>query len=380
MNTASFPAGIAAVLALLSCSTPAERARPTAALKVQVIQLRQEPLPRHLLGVGTVRPRSWTQVSSRIQQVIIELPVQEGDPVRAGQLLARLDDQQLAAQERAAAAEHAATQEGLRQAEAGLHLAEAEAELARTTYGRYSRLLEKSAVSRQEHDQVEARNRVAEAALAQAQAGVEAARSRQQQAESGLAAAAAILGYSRITAPSSGRVLTREMDPGDLALPGRPILTLAGAGGWRADITIDAARAARLATGGICRIESEGIEPVHAKIERIVPAADPASRTIEVQVGLPADRPWRAGGVARALFELAAEPGLRIPQAARWTQGQLELALVLGAEGRAERRMIRTGPLIDGHYEVLAGLQDGERVVVSDPARIADGSRLEPRR
>jgi multidrug efflux pump subunit AcrA (membrane-fusion protein) len=129
--------------------------------------------------------------------------------------------------------------------------------------------------------------------------------------------------------------------------------------------------------GGACRVESEGLQPVESKIERIVPAADPASRTILVQVGLPNGQPWRAGAIARASFALDPQPGLQIPQAAHWSQGQLEFALVLRSDNRAERRLIRTGPLHNGYFEVLAGLTPNERVVTSNPQQIEEGRLLE---
>jgi multidrug efflux pump subunit AcrA (membrane-fusion protein) len=372
----SFPCVTVAAI-LLSCSPAPPKPAIQSPLQVRVVRLQQQPLPRYLEAVGTVRPRSWVQVSSRIAQNIVELPVREGDLVRAGQVLALLDQQQLLAQEQASAAERAATQQAEYQAEAGLNLAQAEAELARTTFERYRHLLDKHAVSQQEFDQVQARHRVTQAALEQAQAGVEAARSRLQQAESALASAATARGYAQVTAPIAGRVLTREMDRGDLALPGRTILTLGGSDGWRADVSLDAARATQVAVGGACRVESEGLQPVESKIERIVPAADPASRTILVQVGLPNGQPWRAGAIARASFALDPQPGLQIPQAAHWSQGQLEFALVLRSDNRAERRLIRTGPLHNGYFEVLAGLTPNERVVTSNPQQIEEGRLLE---
>jgi len=110
-------------------------------------------------------------------------------------------------------------------------------------------------------------------------------------------------------------------------------------------------------------------------IVEIVPAADAASRTFVVKVALPAAPGLRSGQYGRARFTVGEERRLTVPRAAVAERGQLEVVFIVDAGGVARLRLVKTGRVHDDRVEALAGLGEGERLVVGGD-RVEDGQRV----
>jgi len=118
---------------------------------------------------------------------------------------------------------------------------------------------------------------------------------------------------------------------------------------------------------------------VDGRVAELIPAADPASRSVIVKLDLPADLPLRSGMFGRARFPAGERKALVVPAAAVVERGQLSSLFVVGADGVARLRLVTLGERHGERVEVLSGLTPGERIVVEGGDGLADGSRVDVR-
>jgi RND family efflux transporter MFP subunit len=295
---------------------------------------------------------------------IVEVRVHEGDRVQRGEVLAVIDDAQpQAAVARATAADAAAQQE--------LVAAQSDLTLADSTLKRYQTLYERKSVSPQEFDEVKARQQAGQARRDMAQAG-------QAQAKAALTQARTSLGYTRIRAPFDGVVTEKNADPGTLASPGMPIFTVEDVRRYRLEATVNETDLRYLRIGQQAPVAIDALEnELTGKVSQIVPAADPGSRSFLVKIDLPADTRLHSGLFGRAQFSRGQKPALLIPRTAVVERGQLQGVFVLDQNQVAGLRYVTLGKPFGADIEVLAGLQDGERIVAKPAELDLSGKRIE---
>jgi multidrug efflux pump subunit AcrA (membrane-fusion protein) len=370
---------LAFALVLTGCSREETVRQPSGAtsLRVETETVKETPWVEFHEAAGTVRARNTAVLAARVPGTITAVHVRAGDPVRLGQTLASLDGAELDAQLRRAQAGHAASQSGVLEAQRGLESAEAGAQLAAATYRRYRDLLARQSVSPQEYEEMEARHKSAQAALAMAQARAEQARSRVDQAGAELAAARTVRNYTAIVAPFSGVVAERKADPGTVAFPGLPILVVEDTAQYRLEVAVEESRAAGLRLGQEVPVLLADRE-LAARLDEIAGASDPATRTVLVKLALPAASNLRSGLFARARFKSGERPAMTVPAAAVKRRGQLESVFVL-ENGKLWRRLVTLGRESGGRVEALSGLNAGERVVTRWTPELNDGAPAEAR-
>jgi membrane fusion protein (multidrug efflux system) len=281
---------------------------------------------------GAVQARKRATLSARMPASVVELPYEEGQWVKAGDVVVRLDD--------------AALRAAVAAAEAGLKATQADLE-------RTKALLEKGAATPREMEQMTA-------AASGAQAQVTAAKDG--------------LSYAALRAPFDGRIASRRVNLGDVANPGMPLIEIEGQGGLELKATVEAELAATLRPGAKLRAQVDGqAAPLDARVTAIAPAGDPTTHRFELKADLPAASGLRAGLFARLLVPgIAAEPKLFAPAAAVFERGGLT-GVFVATDGRARLRWIAAGARDGDLVEVRAGLEAGERVVLA-PAGLADGA------
>ena len=326
---------------------------------------------------GVVRARQTAVVSARVVAPIVDVRVAAGDRVRRGQTLIVLDGRELRAQATRASAGATGSNLTLQAAQAEMRAAESALVLARLTYDRVRGLREKDSATKAELDE-------ATAVLAGAEARVAGATARVAEAEQGIVAAkaaeeAAIVGasYSVLTAPFDGIVSARVADPGTLAAPGVALLTLDDASGYRLEARIDESHAQLVAPGGDADVRIDKADAdgpwLRARVTEIA-AVDPARHSFLVKLDLPAGMAGvRSGQFGRVRLRGTARRALSAPSAAIVRRGQLTFAFALDRDGAARLRMVSAGESNGARVEILAGLQDGDRVVVGPPAGLQDG-------
>lgn len=351
----------------------------TSTAKLEVAEARFSPQPESREFVGTVRAQTSSVIASQLMGTVINILVKEGQSVDAGEVLVELDHRQVVAQLQQAEA----TLEEARKAEtaamSALESARAGAELARINDTRYTAMLADQAVTQQEADAVRIGNRQAQEALNQAEAMVAAARSRVDQARGALAAARVSSADASIESPYKGIITAKMVEVGDLASPGTPLLKIDQTGGYRVEVEIPEPliQTVRIGSAVTVLVPAAGGIPLNGKVETIVPAADAQSRTFLVKVRLP-DAPYvKSGMFARVAVPLGTGSTMLVPSTAVVHEGQLTGIFTLDANHTSRFRLLRTGRKIGDSMEVLSGLPEGTRYVVSPPPGFREGTRVE---
>jgi RND family efflux transporter MFP subunit len=340
-------------------------AAPPIVRDVALVRAQRATIPDYVEAMGTVHAAQTSQLSSQIVATITAIRAHEGQHVRKGDVLVILDDaQQQAGLERAAAGVNAARQD--------IAASEADYNLANSTLTRYQTLFERKSVSPHEFDQAQARAKAAAAHRDQAQAGVKQAAAAEAQARSAL-------GYTRIRAPFDGVISDKRVDPGALAVPGVPLLTIEDTRHFRMEGTVDEHDIALIRLGAPATIVVDALGEFPGKIVQIVPAADPASRSFLVKVELPADARLRSGLSGHARFNRGERQAITIPREAVLDRGQLQAVYVVGEDKLVNLRYVTLGKPAGQRVEVLAGLQPGEWLVAQPGDRELAGRRIEAR-
>ncbi len=278
-------------------------------------------------------------VSAQIAGRVVELNFDVGDFVEKGQVIARID-------ERAVTQAEAASVAQVREAQAALGN-------ARAQYERSKQLLAQKFISR--------------AALDQAEATYKAAQARVTALLAGAGAASTERSFATLAAPYGGVVSARHVELGEMATPGRPIMTGFDPSTLRVVAVVPQAQVAAIRAIGRAKIEVPSLGRwVEVTRMTIVPSADPRTHTTQVRLELPAHvRGVYPGVYARAHFVVGSAPRLLVPRAAVLRRSEVTAVYVVNEEGRARLRQIRLGSAGDETaVEVLAGLQPGERVAL----------------
>lgn len=320
-------------------------------------------------AVGTVRSRTRVAVAAQVMARILEVRADVGAAVAKGDLLLVLDDREALsrlarAREAVAASEAARTRAEQSRASAG-----ARRDQARSAFERARALLEKGAATAEEKEAAESESLQAEAAVAEAAASVALAEAQIQQAREFVEEASIALGYSRVSSPIDGVVVERRAEPGDLAVPGVPVLVVLDPRALRLEAEVREGLVGLLAPGVRLPVVLPGAgRTVEGTVAEIVPAADPATRAFEVRVRFEPPPGVYPGMFGRLRFPAGEREVVRVPAAAVVRVGQLRTVAAKG-EGGWVRRLVATGAdLGGGMVEVLSGLEGGEAVGLG-PAR-----------
>lgn len=372
---------IPAVL-LASCGREeATRPKPvkTTSVPVTVAAASLESWPDLYEATGTVRARTAAIIASKVMGYVQQVSVQVGDRVREGQPLVTLDARDLDANLRRAEAGRAEAASALPEIENGIAAAKANLDLAQATFRRIDDLAAKKSVSNQEFDEASARFRAAQASFEMAEAKRAQLHSRIDQAEQEQRAARILRDYAMMTAPFAGVVTAKSVEPGNLAAPGTPLLTIEREGTFRLEAEVDESKLPAVRAGQAVKVTLDALSRTFdARVSEVVPAVDAASRSYTVKIDLPSLPQIRSGLFGKAVFSMGSRQALVIPAAALQERGQLQSVFVV-SNGEARTRLITAGRRFQDSLEVLSGLNAGESVVVAAPAGLADGTCVEVR-
>jgi RND family efflux transporter MFP subunit len=349
-----------AALALAACGgTPPESAAPSAPAPIaaRVGTAERAAAAARTELAGTVAAEKSTAVSSRVMAMVTAVHVELGDEVRAGQALVSIDP--------------AAAEGQVAQARGALAQAEAALVLARRNHERFTALAASSSASELEVD-------LARMQLEQAGGAVE-------QAKGALAAAQSVARESKVVAPFAGRVAARLVEIGDLAAPGRPLVTIESLAGRRLVVAVpeSVAHATALATGAPVAVTLDArrdLGELVGHVAEVSPGPDPVTHAYTVKLDLPlaGDAAIAAGSAGRAYLPVGRRDTVLLPREALIESGGLTLVVVRDAEGRAASRVVTTGATsADGRVEILSGLAGGESVALGLAVAPAAGTPIE---
>jgi multidrug efflux pump subunit AcrA (membrane-fusion protein) len=368
----------ASLAAACSAPKPSASEAPPVAVSVGAVKVTEVAVPFEAGGI--IRARTAATIASRIMAPIAAVHVRPGDRVRRGAALVTLDGRDIQANNARASAALISATETARAAEAETRAAQSSLVLARATHERISSLQAKRSATMQELDQAVAGLTAAEAQHAGADAHSAAANAARDAARAAAESAAINATYTVLTAPFDGVVTERNADPGSMAMPGSPLLTLEEPSAFRLEVQLDEGRAALVAL-------SQGVETaldntpsgrdafVRGHVVEIA-RVDPTSHSFIVKIDVPAASGLRSGLFGRARFAGPVRETLTVPASAVVRRGQLTFAFTVDANGLAHLRPISCGITDGERVEILSGLHEADVVVTSPPPALSDGSHV----
>jgi multidrug efflux system membrane fusion protein len=341
--------GAAAAASLGACSSPhspSKKDLPPVSAATALVE--RASLPDRLTLYGTVTADRSAAVSSRVMANVVAVPARVGQSVAAGDVLVEIDAETTRGQE-------AQARGALAQARAALSLAE-------RNYERYKALAASGSASPLELDM----NRMQ----------YEQAKGAVQQGEGAVEAASSVARESRVTAPFAGRVAARLVEAGDLAAPGRPLVTVESATGRRLVVQVPAGTVAAsgLKAGQKLSVRIDGAAAdLTGTVVEMSPGADAVAHTYMVTLEL-AGAPVATGLTGRATLDAAVRSSVLVPESAVLASGGVSLVALKDDAGKARTRVVTTGASQGGKIEILSGLSGGETVLVGLTAPPADGA------
>jgi len=335
-------AAACAFAALPAAAGPrADEAGPSALASVAVVRAASAQTTSFDGVLEAVRQ---TVVAAQVPGAVVALSVKAGERVQAGQILLKLDAR--AAEQTAAA--------GAAQVQA----ARAAQQAATKEFERQKQLFEKNYISQAALDRAEATHQGAQAEAAAQLAAAGAARTQS--------------GFYVVKAPYGGVVSQVSVVLGDMAMPGRALLTLYDPAALRVSAALPQSVAARVGAGASPLAEIPGVSPERITPLRwqLLPAVDPATHTLELRLELPAGVAAAPGMFARAWVSGGAQPAERlwVPSRSVVRRAELTGVYVIGPEGRPLLRQVRLGRDGGEQVEVLTGVAPGERVALDPQA------------
>ena len=237
--------------------------------------------------------------------------------------------------------------------------------------------------------------RLAQAGVQEAASGIKAAEAaamqtalRQQEAagaraqvtvtKAGLDTAKIALSYATITAPFDGVVTRRMTDPGAMASPGLPLLTVQG-GKMRLEAAVPESVLGHATVGTVAPIsisQTAAVNEVPARVVEIAPQGDPSSHTFTVKFELPDSMKAAAGTYGKAKFTTGFSNQISVPSSAIIEREGLKYLYVVDGSDMAHLRMVTTGSALNGRTAVLSGLNPGEKLIAKGAADAADGAHV----
>ena len=335
---------------VVSAQTPS----PSSSNSLVVAKVRSSNDAKMYSADGVVEAVRQTVIATQVSGAIVELPLNVGESFKLGALLVRMDA-------RAANQEATASRAQLEAARAALVLAAKE-------YERQKHLFAKSYISAAQLERAESQYK-----SAGAQANAQMAQADAVQTQSG---------FYALNAPYAGVVADRPVSLGDMAMPGRALLTIYDPRSFRVTANLPQDRVASLGTDQVVKIEIPGLPEAQrwiiASKVTILPVVDAATHTVQIRLDLPASSKGLTPGMfARVNFvvngSVAEGPRLYVPSKAVFRRAELTAVYVLNTQGKPLLRQVKSGAVSGAEQEILSGVSAGEQVAL-DPVAAAQFS------
>ncbi|MCM2356745.1 MAG: efflux RND transporter periplasmic adaptor subunit [Geobacteraceae bacterium] len=351
--------------------------------KVKVVTVERRDLTAQVYGNGTVEAKVVVGVSSKITGRIVELLADQGDTVKRGQLLARLENDDFIQQQRQseaglnkAAANLDVEQADLRKAKANLVLAEKNAQ-------RFKTLAEKNLVSKLEAEQYDTACQVSREEVARCQAAIDAVRMEERANRANLGFARSKVADTLIHAPQDGVIITRDLEKGGTVTPGMPIFTLADPRTVWVKANVDESQLKGVSIGkkALITLRSAPDEQLPGQVARLGRESDRVTEELEVDVAFtPPLRNFRLGEQSDVhIVTTMKKDAPSLPAAAFVTRDKKRGVWVV-ANGKLTFKPVVVG-IEDRRNltEIAAGLDGGERVALGpapEMAKFRDGMKV----
>lgn len=371
-------------------------------IPVEVIEVSRGSVAEIVSVSGDIKSESEVGVVSKLQAKIKIMRVREGDLVRRGQTLIVLDGADIAAQVKQAEAQVLAAKARYNMAIAGarpqekkqvsdnLEAAKVGYEMAKKDFERMGVLNEHGSISDQQFDQTKTRYQEAMARYEQVQQQLElvnegprqeekeAVKAALLQAQASLQYYKTLLSYTRIASPCTCSVAAKMADTGEMAAPGIPLLRLVDNGHLFFEAEVSDKQSPQFKSGQKVTVSVDGVpqRTFTGHVVRLYPSVDTMSRTVKVRISLENQGMILLSGMfARGNVAVRSKQNALLvdKDSIRFSDEELPYVFVV-KEGKTERRVLKTGISDEKKTEVLSGLDEGEKVVVTGSPDLKGGS------
>jgi HlyD family secretion protein len=335
-----------------------------------------------VMGTGTLEARVKTTISPRIQERLAEVHVDQGESVKSGQLIARLDDAETKQQVAIAEATLAAARATVERVRADQARAEAVLRQSQLDHQRSTELLAGKIAAQADFDKSAEALHVAEADLKRSQSAIVEAESQVFTAEKTLLYQKEHLAFTEMRSPYDGLVIRRDRDPGGIVVPGASILQLVATNEIWVSAWVDETAMAGLRAGQPARVifRSEAAKSYVGEVARLGREADRETREFVVDVRVKElPKNWTIGQRAEVFIETGRKSdALLMPsQFVRWRENKP--GVFVNDKGRARWRDVILGLRGSRDVEVTQGLTAGEQIVrpvEGQKQPLTDGQRI----
>ncbi len=314
----------------------------------------------NLIGAATVEIAP--KVSGRIQTIAVRL----GDPVKRGQVLARVEDEEVREQVKQAEASFAVSTATVREREADLKFAETNLERSRSLYNR-------QLLPRQTLDDAEARHQASAAQLDLARAQFAVARSRLEELR-------IVLSNTSILSPVDGFVGKRMVDPGAFVGQSSPVLSVVDIHLVRMVANVVERDLRRISPGLLAEVEVDAFpkEIFHGRVARIAPVLDPATRTAEMEVEIPnPGYRLKPGMYARVRFVVDhRKDAVVVPRNALVDLDGQRGVFLTQPDNSVKFQAVTTGLEEEDLVEIVGGVSEGTQIVTTGAGALRNGDRV----
>ena len=390
-------------LTLVGCGATQKEKEPV--VSVEVTPAEKTSISQIVTAEAVIFPLKQATVAPKITSTIADFKVQRGSRVKRGQLLAVLENKDLAAQAEASKGDfeqadanyviaiNAGLPQQIQKAELDAAAAKAAFEAAQKVYESRTELYQQGAIPRRDLDS-------AEVALAQARSQNEqaqkqladlqrigkdqlrkAAQGTKESAEGHYHAAAAQLSYSEIRSPIDGVVTDRALYVGDLATANQPILTVMDTSSLVAKMHIPQSEAVLLKVGDPAEIKVPDVEEaIKGRVSLVSPALDPGSTTIEVWAEARKPNPALKPGMTVSIEMTAktVKDAIAVPTGAVFKNSDgAYYVLLAGADKKAHQKVVQLGVKDAERTQIASGISAGDPVITSGGYAIPDGTAIQ---
>jgi RND family efflux transporter MFP subunit len=364
---------------LVAEAVSAAQAQPT----VTVVNVERSPAAGSLLLPGSIEPVTEAPVLARASGYIKRRYVDIGDRVKAGQLLAEIEAPELDHQVQQAKASVEQAASALEQANANLQQGKANEDLARVTAGRWSNLVKKGVVSRQDNDTYQAQYAAQQASVQALEKAVSAARSNVAAAQANLSRLTELQRYKSVVAPFAGVITLRNVDVGALVTEASTLLfRIAQTDRLRTYVYVPQSDAGSVRVGQAARLIVPDLSgrQFSGTVTRTANALDPTTRTLLTEVQVPNSSGTLLPGMYTQVDLTAprADPPLLIPGDTLVVRAAATQVAVVGADRVVHFRRLQLGRDYGDKIEVLSGLEAGQQVVVNPGDTVQEGAKVNP--
>ena len=358
LSAAAFFSAVSLSFMLTGCGGHDEQASTAHAtativdVHAQTLTVQSQSLPVLAQFPGSVITSDQVSITSRMMGFVRSVDVHEGETVKAGQTLLAIDAADVTG--------------AINQARAEVNKALAGLADAKGNFERYQTLYQQNAVPKQMFEQMQTAYKVAQ--------------SNYSAAEAGLKQAQAQMTYVKIAAPFAGTITNRMVDPGQIANPGMPLLTLQGGGQKQVEVQMNSQAFSTLKLGQPLTVKYTDFtgeqHQFAGSVERMVDATDPVTHTHTVKISVPSSIDVRSGNYVVVAVTVAHETGMLVPVSTIHDRGGIRGVFVVDAQNLAWFRMVRLGTRLDDQQVILAGLVAGDRIVTEADSRLQNGVRI----